>query len=143
KKGDAAVLLEAARTTLRAAELRLKPEHPDILRMKRAVRELEKKAEAEGLQAPLSPSPVVLPPPAVDTVRLKKIQDLRAEMEGLDRQIAHKTETQTKLEEQIGQYQRRVEASSSRELDLIELTRDYETLQRTYTTLLSKSQEAQ
>ncbi len=45
-----------AKAQLHALELRLKPEHPDIVRMKRAIRELEKKAEAEALQAPVSPS---------------------------------------------------------------------------------------
>jgi polysaccharide chain length determinant protein (PEP-CTERM system associated) len=143
KKSDGAIQLEAARTTLRAAEVRLKPEHPDILRMQRAIRELEKKVEAEALQVPVSTEVAAVAAAPVDTARLKKIQDLRDEMESLDRQIAHKTETQAKLEGQIAVYQQRVEASSGRELDLIELTRDYETLQRTYTGLLAKSQEAQ
>jgi polysaccharide chain length determinant protein (PEP-CTERM system associated) len=143
RKSEAAAQLEAARTALHAAEVRLKPEHPDILRMKRAIRELEKKVEAEPLQAPVSTVAAAVPPPAVDPVRAKKIQDLRDEMEGLDRQIAHKTEQQGTLEDQIGAYQHRVEASNGRELDLLELTRDYETLQRTYTGLLAKSQEAQ
>ena len=50
------------RAQLRAVELRLKPEHPDVMRMKRAIRDLEKKAEAEALQAPISPEPA--PPPS-------------------------------------------------------------------------------
>jgi polysaccharide chain length determinant protein (PEP-CTERM system associated) len=140
--GSASAQLEAARAQLRALELRLKPEHPDIVRMKRGIRELEKKAEAEALQAPLSgtPSGTI---PAAETNRLNKVRELRAEMENLDQQIAHKTDTQSKLEALIATYQHRVEASSGRELDLIELTRDYETLQRMYTNLLMKSQEAQ
>ena len=109
--------------------------------MKRAIRDLEAKAEAEALQAPVSAAPVPMPPP--DTSRQNKIRDLRAEMDNLDQQIAQKTESQTKLEASIASYQHRVEASSSRELDLIELTRDYETIQRMYTNLLMKSQEAQ
>jgi polysaccharide chain length determinant protein (PEP-CTERM system associated) len=145
KKSEAAVQLEAARAVLHAAEVRLKPEHPDILRMKRAIRDLEKKVEAESLQATVSTDAAVaaVPPVPIDPTRVKKIRDLRDEMDSLDRQIAHKTETQDRLEEQIAHYQKRVEASSGRELDLIELTRDYETLQRTYTGLLAKSQEAQ
>ena len=50
----AAQQLELARAELRALELRLKPEHPDIGRAKRVIAELEAKAEAEALQQPLS-----------------------------------------------------------------------------------------
>jgi hypothetical protein len=52
--GSAAAQLETAKAQLRAVELRLKPEHPDVIRMKRTIKELEKKAEAEALQAPIS-----------------------------------------------------------------------------------------
>ena len=139
--GSAAAQLEAAKAQLRAVELRLKPEHPDVIRMKRTIKELEKKAESEALQAPVSA--VAVAGPAADVSRQNKVTDLRAELDNLDKQIAHKTETQAKLEASVGTYQKRVEASSSRELDLIGLTRDYETLQRMYTSLLMKSQEAQ
>ena len=138
---SAAAQLEAAKSQLLAMQLRFKPEHPDILRMKRAIRDLEKKAEAEALQAPISAGAVAAAP--VDLSRQNKLRDLRAEMQTLDQQIAHKAETQAKLEASINTYQHRVEASSGRELDLIELTRDYETIQRMYTSLLMKSQEAQ
>jgi len=140
---SAAAQLEAARAQLRLVELRLKPQHPDVIRMKRAIRDLEAKAEAEALQAPVSAAPAPPPVAPVDTSRQNKIRDLRAEMDTLDQQIAHKAEAQAKLEASIANYQHRVEASSSRELDLIELTRDYETIQRMYTNLLMKSQEAQ
>ncbi len=50
-------------SALRSMELRLKPEHPDILRMKRLIRDLQKKAETEAMEAPLSPgAPGARPP---------------------------------------------------------------------------------
>jgi len=142
-QNSAAARLDAARAELRAAELRYKPEHPDIARAKRYIRELETKAEAEALQAPVSADAVDVSALPAENTRQNKINDLRAEIRNLDQQIAHKAETQATLEATIGTYQKRVEASSGRELDLIELTRDYETLQRMYTNLLMKSQEAQ
>jgi polysaccharide chain length determinant protein (PEP-CTERM system associated) len=135
--------LEAAKTQLHAMELRLKPEHPDIVRAKRTIRELEKKAEAEALQVPIS-----APPPEAPTIspaealRQNKIRDLKAEMASLDRQIAHKEENQKKLQAVIGEYQHRVDALPTRESELIELTRDYDTLQKIYTSLLTKSEDA-
>ena len=49
----AAEQLEEARSGLRALQLRLKPEHPDVIRAQRVVRELEQKAAAEELTAPV------------------------------------------------------------------------------------------
>src|SRR5205807_9314775 len=40
--------LERARAELRALELRLKPEHPDVIAKKRAIAELENKVEEEA-----------------------------------------------------------------------------------------------
>ena len=52
--GTAAQQLEGARRQLRLLELRLKPEHPDIVRARRVIADLEQKAEAEALQTPVS-----------------------------------------------------------------------------------------
>ncbi len=38
----------------RAMEVRLKPEHPDVIRMKHTIRDLEKQADAEALGQPVS-----------------------------------------------------------------------------------------
>jgi uncharacterized protein involved in exopolysaccharide biosynthesis len=67
--GSAAQQLEAARAALRAAELRLKPEHPDIGRLKRAIRELERRAEAEVLEQPLSGGEVEEPRTPAEAAR--------------------------------------------------------------------------
>ena len=42
---------EQARGALRTLQLRLKPEHPDVIRAQRVVRELEQKAQAEELNS--------------------------------------------------------------------------------------------
>ncbi len=55
KGGTTAQQLAAARSALAQMELRLKPEHPDIARMKRIIRDLEKRADAEAADAPVSP----------------------------------------------------------------------------------------
>ena len=49
----AAEQLEAARTAMRALQQRLKPEHPDMVRAERLVRDLEEKAAAEELYSPV------------------------------------------------------------------------------------------
>ena len=53
ERPTAAEQLEQARAALRSLQQRLKPEHPDVVRAERVVRELEEKAAAEELNAPV------------------------------------------------------------------------------------------
>lgn len=140
----AAVQLEAARRALAQLALRLKPEHPDMVRAQRAVRELEAKAAAEALQQPLSPA---TPPPAVATTpqeaeRQRRITDLRTQIATLDNQVAAKEREIERLKAEIAAYQARVEAAPGRESELVALTRDYDTLRERYAQLLSKREDA-
>src|SRR5213078_3948864 len=47
--------LARAQQELHLLEMRLKPEHPDILRAKRVIAGLQQRAEAEALTTPVSP----------------------------------------------------------------------------------------
>ena len=136
------VQLEIARSQFREMELRLKSSHPDMLRMKRIITELEKKAEAEASSAPVSVVEEAKPVSPLELVRQRRIRDLKLEMEAVDRQIAEKESGQKKVQRSIGDYQGRVETTPTRESEMIALTRDYETLQKVYTNLLAKSEDA-
>ena len=137
----AAQQLEVARAQLRALELRLKPTHPDLARMKRLVARLEQKAEAEALEEPLSPTDQVHTNPQ-ELQRQARIRDLAAERDALPRRIAAKEAHEVKLRETLTSYQSRIAAVPARETELVELTRDYETLQQIYTSLLTKNENA-
>jgi polysaccharide chain length determinant protein (PEP-CTERM system associated) len=138
----AAEQLEATRTQLQALELRFKPGHPDIALMKRRIRDLERKAEAEALAAPVSPDGAPRPTSPAEYVRQQRISALRAELQQLDRQIAQKVEDERRLRAVSQTYQARAEAAPARETELVELTRDYTTLQSMYTSLLAKKEES-
>lgn len=132
----AAERLKAAEASLVALEQRLTPKHPDVIRMKEAVAELRRRAEAEAAQSPVS-----TPTPA-EALRRSRLDDLRTELETLDRQIEHKTEEEKRLRGVIADYQRRIAAEPTREAELAALTRDYDTLQESYRSLLTKKQES-
>jgi polysaccharide biosynthesis transport protein len=134
----AADQLKAAEAALRALELRVTPEHPDIVTMKSTVAELQRRAAAESVEQPVTP-----PPTAAGVLRQSRIDALKGELDGLDNQIKYKLAEETRLRGIIAGYQRRIEAEPTREAELAELTRDYDTLQQTYRTLLSKKQESQ
>jgi len=135
-----AAQLEAARAQLRLMEVRLKPEHPDILRMKRVIRDLEAKVQAEALKQPLSPGQAPITP--AEAQRAEKLKGLQVELEMVDRQIQLRQNDEKQLMGQIASYQARVEGSTVREPELASLTRDYETMRRTYEELLSKQEES-
>ena len=133
--------LRVAKQALLAVELKLKPDHPDVRKQRRAVEELEKRLEAQKLDSDLAAKPVVAVP--MDQARRKRLLDARAELENLDRQIQAKLAEETRLRGVLGMYQARIEAAPVREAELAALTRDYETLQGTYRSLLQKRAESQ
>jgi polysaccharide chain length determinant protein (PEP-CTERM system associated) len=139
--GTVAQRLEAARASLASMLLRLKADHPDITRMQRLIRDLEKQAEQEALQTPVSPDATKPPTQAELRVRrrLRQIQDDR---EQIKKNIAEKEAEEKRLRGVAAAYQARAEAAPTRETELIELTRDYDTLQKLYTNLLSKNEES-
>ena len=140
----AAQQLEVAKASLAQLELRLKPEHPDVVRLKRRIEELERRAAAEALQQPLSPTGESggRPVTAEQASQQRRLTEMRAEMESLDRQIVFKENEERRLRAVIANYQRRVDAVPGLESQWVALTRDYETLQKTYQELLAKSEDS-
>ena len=133
--------LAQARSNLRALELRFKPGHPDLALWQRRIRDLEKKADAEALEQPVSASAAVPTSPG-ESARLRRIRDLEAELTQLDQQIAQKESDEKRLRAAAAGYQARVDAAPTRESEMAELTRDYSTLQSMYTSLLTKKEES-
>ena len=134
--------LEAAQAALAQMQTRLKPLHPDIIHMKRLITDLEAKAAAE--EAARRGRPVdVAPGAAAQAARANRIAETKAELENLTRQIAAKDAQEKQLRDQMAAYQKRIEAVPTRESEMAELTRDYETLQQTYRTLLVKKEDSQ
>lgn len=134
--------LEAARTMLNGLLVRLKPEHPDVVRAKRLVSDLEKKSEAEALQRPLASGVPAQPVSAAEADRLSRLNQLKLELINLDKQLTGKGVQEQQLRQTISAYQARVEATPTREAEMVELMRDYTTLQNLYTGLLAKLEDS-
>lgn len=132
--------LQLARAQLQQLQLHLKPEHPDVIHMKRVVADLEKKAQTEALNAPASDAPAASP---ADRARLQRLNELKLERERVALSIGNREGEQKRLQGVIAAYQSRVAAAPTREAELVGLTRDYDTLQKSYASLLAKSQDSQ
>jgi polysaccharide chain length determinant protein (PEP-CTERM system associated) len=132
--------LETARTSLAAAELRLKPDHPDVRFLKRTIRDLEAKLEAEAARGVDGRKP--RKPTAAEVTRQRRIRDLNDQIGDIDRQLRDKQDQVAQIRRQIVAYQAKVDALPKRESELVELTRDYNTLQSSYSNLLSRREES-
>jgi polysaccharide chain length determinant protein (PEP-CTERM system associated) len=135
--------LAAARSTLAALELRLTPQHPDIVRTKRLIAELEPKAsfeaakevEGAGADNPPSSSPE-------EVRRRDRLAQMRAEIESVDRLTEFKESEERRLRALAADYQKHIEAVPGIESEWVALTRDYETTQAAYKDLLTKSAQS-
>ncbi|HEY5619740.1 MAG TPA: Wzz/FepE/Etk N-terminal domain-containing protein [Vicinamibacterales bacterium] len=136
----AAEQLQQARDGLRALQLRLKPEHPDVIRAQRVVRELEQKAQAEELISPVGVGTSARP--VLSAAEQKRLAGLQTERETLDRRIAASHVEEERLLGVLTAYRAKVEAAPMRETEETELTRDYTTIQEQYETLLKRSQQS-
>lgn len=135
--------LREAEVQLAALERRLRPTHPDFVRAKRSVEELRRLAEDEAANAPISAATNDQPLSPVERLRRTRLNDANRELATIEKNLEAKTGEEARLRETLTQYQRRIEATPTSESELIELTRDYSTLQGMYQSLLAKKQDSQ
>ena len=133
--------LDAARERLRLLETHYKPTHPDVQMFQRTIRDLEAKAQTE-LKQPSSKATADTLVTPVEVARQKRVRDLKSQMEDIDRELADKQQQEKDLRAVVADYQGKLDAVPTRESDLVELTRDYNTLQTTYQCLLAKREES-
>jgi uncharacterized protein involved in exopolysaccharide biosynthesis len=132
--------LMAARATLSQLLQTKKPDHPDVGRAQRNIAELEARVAKEPAD---TDSAVATSGDAVnEQQRRDRLQQWRAEVESLDRQIKFKESEEAGLRKRVSDYQSRIEAVPSTESEWQALTRDYDTLQTAYKQLLTKSEES-
>ena len=137
--------LADARTTLTGLEQRYKPDHPDVLRAKRLIAELEPRATAEEAAiaaAVTTGGAEAATLPDARPGERENLRQMRAEIESLDRQLTFKESEEARVRATIAEFQRRIEAVPGLESEFVALTRDYDTQQIAYRELLAKSQTA-
>lgn len=141
--GSAADRLDAARRSLASLQTRFTQEHPDVIRMKRVIRDLEREAETEARQRAKKGDS--MPPhllTVAETANRARLRDTEIEIRTLRQRIAHQEAEQLRLKNVIAEYERRIEAAPTRESELAELTRDYDTLRSVYASLLTRREDS-
>lgn len=136
----AAQQLQAARARLDAFKLQYTSDHPDVRALERTIRDLEGRAAEEARRPPQQNATATLSP--VEAVRQKRIRDLTADIEVIDHQIAANVAEESNLKQAIAGYQAKIDAVPTRRAELVELTRDYATVQTAYNDLLKKQEDS-
>lgn len=138
--------LDYLKKALPQLQVRFSDKHPDVARTKRDIAELEKQVAAEDLAKPVSPgaeSATASSSFSPEELRQReRLRQMRIEIESLDRQIATQEAEEKRMRQEISGYQSRLEAVPGIESEWVALTRDYDTLQASYRTLLSKSENS-
>ena len=133
--------LQIAQARLQILLTHDKPDHPDVRMTQRTIKDLEAKLKAESSEAPQQTETVRVVTPA-EALKQRRIRDLKAEIEDIDRQLKDRQAQDEHLRSVIADYQGRLAVVPKRESELVELTRDYTTLQTTYQSLLAKREES-
>ena len=131
--------LEAATIVRRNLLLRFTEDHPDVAAINRRIARLQAKLAAEIAAAP--PAAADTPPKpvsAAEVIKQNRMRDLRANLAEIDRELASRRATEQHLRAVIDDHQAKAAAAPKRETELVELTRDYATIQAIYTDLLGK-----
>jgi polysaccharide chain length determinant protein (PEP-CTERM system associated) len=137
--GAAAQALQNARTELRGLEQRLRPAHPDVVRLQRRIAELEEKADLEALSRPAAAAPPVSP--ALRAAQ-GRVEDIRREIAQIQTRLETRKGDEARVQDAIARYRGRLESIPALQSGLTELMRDYSTLQENYASLLRKSEES-
>ena len=128
--GPPSLQLRAARLLRARMAQRLTVEHPDIQNLDRRIAQLERAAAAAPADAN-----------GQGTDASARASQLRTAIAALDTQITAREATSKKLRDGLAVYRNRVDLVPEREAEWMRLTRDYNTLQGVYSTLLAKREE--
>ena len=135
--------LEAAQTRLREMQLRLRPEHPDVIGQKKLITELEVKARGEATVDRRKPVAVAAPTQSpITAARERRVAEARLELANLNKKMQAKEDTEKRLRGEIATYQARIQSAPLRDAELAEMTRDYETIKGLYQSLLQKNEDS-
>jgi polysaccharide chain length determinant protein (PEP-CTERM system associated) len=129
--------LSALQSQLIQLQARYTADHPDVVKAKADIAELQKKLnEVNNAKPDASPDKANLAEPP-------EIRQLRVQIHQYELALSQATGQQAKLQEQIKLYQGRVALSPAVEEQYKQLTRDYDTVQKSYADLLAKKNESE
>jgi len=112
-------------------------DYPDVVSVRRKIAELRQK-----LAQPAAPAVAATPPTTPKPTDSQGVQQLRAQIRAMDQGIAQKKRDQAAIQGQLHVYQERVASSPAVEEEYKSITRDNQTAQAFYDSLLVKMNDS-
>ena len=109
-------------------------DYPDVIAVRRKIKELRARMDAAPAASPISPSASAAP----SRYDSAAVQQLRAQLKALEQGVAQKQHDQANIQGQIRMYQSRISTSPLVQEEYKNVTRDYQTAQQFYDDLLKK-----
>ena len=128
--------LTQLKENLEQLELRYKEKHPDVVKLKKRISELEEKAENESAnleEAEESSEEIVIPQIDFQAVQLEELKS----------SLVQRNREMDEINVQIDKYKIRVEDTPRREQELLSIERDYDNLKASYQSLLKRKLESE
>ncbi|HEY8432360.1 MAG TPA: GNVR domain-containing protein, partial [Sandaracinaceae bacterium] len=140
--------LEEARATLLQLRSRYTEAHPDVVRARRQLEELEAIVAKGGVAVASAPAESTGLDDGIAVDEIRQVpnpvyEQIQAQLRATDREIEYLRATQREILANIEEVQRKVESVPKLEQQLADLTRDYNNTQASYQALLSKKLEAE
>ncbi len=127
--------LEQLEAHLSSLEARYTPRHPDVIRLKKKIADLEAKEQSSPEQAV-----EVIPD---NTAFIEAERNMVNQVREIDLQIQNLKAEAIQLNAQTKRYEALVESTPKREQELLSLNRDYENIRESYNSLLGRKLEAE
>ena len=130
--------IAAKQAELQQLESKYTPDHPDVIRVRRELAELRRKA-SEANNAAVAPEENR----KASAAEPAEIRQVRLQIHQYEQIIAQATRDQGRLQQQIQSYQAKVTVSPAVDEQYKILTRDYEVAQKTYQDAVAKRETAE
>jgi LPS O-antigen subunit length determinant protein (WzzB/FepE family) len=110
-----------------------------VKRILSAINVAKNEAEREALRSPVAAGGGVSP---AERARMRRLADLRNELEDVKKRVASKQQDEKRFREAAAAYQARVDRAPSRSAEMLELNREYDVLNKSYQNMLSNREQA-
>ncbi len=133
-EGETEQSLDQLRVQLASLEARYTERHPDVIRLKKKILDLESKEKGDSKEGQGVPENRGIT--EAERSLANQLREVELQIENLKAEAAQ-------LHSQMNQYQTKVENTPKREQELMSLERDYDNIRETYNSLLSRKLEAE
>ena len=140
-EGGGSFEIDQLKEQLAALKLKYTDRHPDVVRLKNTIAQLEQQNEAatEAGAAEVASEPEI--PTESMGIGFENLQNIQ--QQEMRREIGQQRAEIAQLMEQVKMYQQRVENTPLREQELLSLERDYDNIKDSYNSLVQRKLEAE